>query len=408
MGTAITWGGLFSEKLKIGGRNVQTAIKIFSKFSRIVSSAAVLSSLSMSGATVGKLERSEKVAFRVETVAEGLEHPWAIVRLPDGRFLVTERAGRLRVIEDGRLLAAPVEGVPEVWAQGQGGLLDVRLHPDHAENGWIYLAFSKPFPKGALTTVIRGRLEGNRLVDVETIFDPPAEEASELGQHFGTRIVFDDAGHFFFSIGDRGGPTTPKNPAQQLGSVKGKVHRLEDDGSIPDDNPFVRTAGAKPSIWSYGHRNPQGLAIEPGTGRLLASEHGPRGGDELNLIEAGKNYGWPVVTFGINYNGEVISERTAAPGMIPPVVHWTPSPAVCGMAFYIGNVFPEWEGNLFVAALTLKQLIRLELAGGQVVHQEILLSGSGRIRDVRCFDDGSLYVVFDALGKIVRLVPEEP
>ncbi len=383
-------------------------MKIFCKISSIVSVAAISSLLLASGARADEEVRSEKAAFRVETVAEGLENPWAMVKLPDGRFLVTERPGRLRVIENGRLLAEPVEGVPEVWARGQGGLLDIQLHPDYAENGWIYLAFSKPLPKGALTSVVRGRLKENRLVDVETVFDPPAEDANEKGQHFGTRVVFDDAGHLFFSIGDRGGPATPESPAQQLGNVRGKVHRLNDDGSIPDDNPFVETAGAKPSIWSYGNRNPQGLAIQPGTGRLWESEHGPRGGDELNLIEPGKNYGWPVVTFGINYNGKVISEQTSAPGMTPPVVHWTPSPAVCGMAFYSGKSFPGWEGNLFVTALALKQLIRLELADDkQVAHQEILLKDSGRIRDVRCFDDGFLYVIYDAPGKIVRLVPVE-
>ncbi len=351
-----------------------------------------------------EIVRSEEADFRIETVAEGLNSPWGMVKLPDGRFLVTERPGRLRIIENGVLLPEPVEGIPEVWAVGQGGLLDIRLHPDHTRNGWIYLAFSKPSEKGALTSVIRGRLKGNRFVDVETIFDPPPEEASKAAIHFGCRIVFDDKGHVFFSIGDRGDVTTPANQAQRLDNVKGKIHRLMDDGSIPADNPFVTTDGARPSIWSYGNRNPQGLAVQPGTGLLWESEHGPRGGDELNIIQKGKNYGWPTVTAGINYNGSPITERTSAPGMENPVKQWTPSPAVCGMAFYTGNAFPRWKGNLFVTALAHAKLFRLKLNGSAVEHQEELLANTGRVRDVRCFDDGHLYVIYDQ-GKIVRLVP---
>lgn len=348
--------------------------------------------------------RSEEADFRVETVAEGLDSPWGMVKLPDGRFLVTERSGQVRVIENGKLLPDPIEGIPSVRAVGQGGLLDIRLHPDHARNGWIYLAFSKPLEKGSLTSVVRGRLKGNRFEDVETIFDPPPEEASQGAVHFGCRIVFDGKGHVFFSIGDRGDVTTPANQAQRLDNVKGKVHRLRDDGSVPEDNPFVTQKGARPSIWSYGNRNAQGLAIQPGTGLLWESEHGPRGGDELNIIRKGKNYGWPVVTHGINYDGTPISGRTSAPGMEDPVKQWTPSPAVCGMAFYTGKAFPQWEGNLFVGALAHAKLFRLQLDGGTVRHQEVLLKGSGRVRDVRCFDDGYLYVIYDQ-GRIVRLVP---
>lgn len=350
---------------------------------------------------------SDKAKFRIETLADGLQSPWGMVKLPDGRFLVTERPGRLRVIENGRLLDAPVEGLPEIRDGGQGGLLDIRLHPDYAKNGWIYLAFSKPFPKGALTSVIRGRLKGNRLTDVETVFDPPEEEASGGGNHFGCRIVFDGKGFMFFSIGDRGDVTTPANQAQRLDNVKGKVHRLRDDGSIPQDNPFVGKSGARPSIWSWGNRNPQGLAIQPGTGLLWETEHGPRGGDELNIIRRGENYGWPVVTHGINYSGKPISERTSAPGMREPVRQWTPSPAVCGMAFYTGNGFPRWQNNLFVSALAHTKIFRLELDGETVKAQEELLGGSGRVRDIRCFDDGYLYVIYDSPGRIVRLVPAD-
>lgn len=385
----------------------------FCKLPAIGRSAAILSSsflvLALAAGRAGQpdsngIVRSEETDFRVETVAEGLDSPWGMVKLPDGRFLVTERSGQVRVIENGKLKPDPIEGIPSVRAIGQGGLLDIRLHPDYARNGWIYLAFSKPLEKGALTSVVRGRLKGNRFEDVETIFDPLPEEGSQGPVHFGCRIVFDDKGHVFFSIGDRGDVTTPANQAQRLDNVKGKVHRLRDDGGVPEDNPFVTQEGARPSIWSYGNRNAQGLAIQPGTGLLWESEHGPRGGDELNIIRKGKNYGWPVVTHGINYDGTPISERTSAPGMEDPVKQWTPSPAVCGMAFYTGKAFPQWEGNLFVGALAHAKLFRLKLDGNTVKHQEELLEGSGRVRDVRCFDDGYLYVIYDQ-GRIVRLVP---
>jgi glucose/arabinose dehydrogenase len=352
-----------------------------------------------------KVVKSQEADFRVETVADGLEAPWGMVKLPDGRFLVTERPGRVRIIENGKLLDAPVEGLPEIRAGGQGGLLDIRLHPDYAKNGWIYLAFSKPFPKGALTSIIRGKLKGNKFTDVETVFDPPADEASSGGNHFGCRIVFDGKGHMFFSIGDRGDVTNPSNQAQRTDNVKGKVHRLNDDGSIPKDNPFAGKSGASPSIWSYGNRNAQGLAIQPGTGLLWETEHGPRGGDELNIIRKGENYGWPVVTYGINYSGSNISEKTSAPGMTDPVLQWTPSPAVAGMEFYTGDAFPKWKGNLFVSALAHTKIFRLTLDGEKVAKQEELLGGSGRVRDVRVFDDGYLYVIYDGPGKIVRLVP---
>lgn len=390
-------------------------MKIVRKPSTIRRSAAISSSFclllaSLLPAAAGqpdpnKVVKSEEADFRVETLVEGLDGPWGLVKLPDGRFLVTEKSGRVRVIENGKLLPAPVEGIPPVAVGGQGGLLDIRLHPDYAKNGWIYLAFSKPLEKGPLTSVVRGRLKGNRFEDMETIFDPPAEEGSHGGVHFGCRIVFDGKGHVFFSIGDRGDSTTPANQAQRLDNVKGKVHRLNDDGSVPADNPFVNKAGARSSIWSYGNRNPQGLAIQPGTGLLWETEHGPRGGDELNIIRKGENYGWPVVTYGINYSGKPISEKTSAPGMQDPVKQWTPSPAVCGMDFYTGKGFPKWNGNLFVGALAHTKLFRLKLDGEKVAHQEELLGGSGRVRDVRCFDDGFLYVIYDQ-GKIVRLVPE--
>lgn len=352
------------------------------------------------------LAASPTHSYRVETIAEGLERPWAIAKLPDGRFLVTERGGQLRIIENGRLLPEPVAGVPEVWARGQGGLLDVALHPDYEKNGWIYLAFSKPIGEGGLTAVVRAKLKDNRLVDSQTIFDPPADEASKKGAHFGCRLVFDGEGHLFFTIGDRGDVTTPENQAQRLDNVKGKTLRIKDDGSIPEDNPFVGKPNARPEIWSYGNRNAQGLVRDPKTGHLWETEHGPRGGDELNLIRKGLNYGWPVVTYGINYRGTPISDQTEAPGMEPPVLQWTPSIAASGLAIYDGDAFPNWRGNLFAGALAHQKIVRIVLDGTKVTDQEILLEGQGRIRDVRCFDDGFITVVFDQPGKIVRLVPE--
>jgi len=349
---------------------------------------------------------SQAHRFRVETVAEGLEHPWAVARLPDGRFLITERGGRLLLLDRPGAKPRGVSGVPPVFARGQGGLLDVALHPDYDTNGWIYLAFAKPIGDGAHTAIVRGKLEGDRLTDLETVFDPPADQATPRPVHFGCRLAFDGRGHLFFSIGDRGGPATPENPAQDLSLVAGKIHRIHDDGRIPADNPFVDTPGAMPSIWAYGSRNAQGLVYDKATGRLWETEHGPRGGDELNLIRRGANYGWPLVTHGINYNGTAITKKTSAPGMEDPIVDWTPVIAASGLALYQGDKFPRWRGNLFAGGLAGQRLVRLIMAGPAVTAQEVLLKDTGRIRDVRSFGDGFLYVVYDQPGKVVRLVPE--
>jgi glucose/arabinose dehydrogenase len=351
---------------------------------------------------------SEKHSFRVETVVEKLDHPWGVVQLPDGRFLATERRGTLRIIEDGKLQPGSVSGVPPVFARGQGGLMDIELHPDFKKNGWIYLAFSKVIDeKKSLTSIIRARLKENALADIETIFDPPAEEATNGHIHFGCRMTFDDKNHLFFSIGDRGDVTTPANNAQRTDNVKGKIHRIHDDGRIPEDNPFVKTPGARPSIWSYGNRNAQGLRIDPATGLLWETEHGPRGGDECNLIKKGANYGWPIVTYGINYSGTSITEKREMEGMVSPVINWTPSIAASGLDVYHGDKFPKWKGNLFAGALAHQKIVRIELDGEKAAHQEILLEKTGRIRDIRCFSDGYIYVVYDDPGKIVRLVPAE-
>jgi len=345
--------------------------------------------------------------FKVETIADGLEHPWAVARLPDGKFLVTERPGRLLLIDGPGAAPRRIDGVPAVVARGQGGLLDVAVHPDYDTNGWIYLAFAKPFAGGAHTSIVRGRLDGDRLTNVETVYDPPADQAGDGGLHFGCRLAFDRRGHLFFSIGDRGGPTKPGNAAQDLGQAAGKIHRVQDDGRIPADNPFVDRPGALPSIWAYGSRNAQGLVYDSAAGRLWETEHGPRGGDELNIIRKGANYGWPLAGHGINYSGTTITENKSLPGMEDPVVQWTPVIAASGLALYQGDKFPRWRGNLFAGGLAGQRLVRLDLNGPAVASQEVLLKGTGRIRDVRSFDDGFLYVVYDEPGKVVRLVPVE-
>jgi len=362
--------------------------------------------LVLASATAGTAVSSEAHRYKVETVAEGLEQPWAVARLPDGRFLVTERPGNLLLLDGPGAAPRRIEGVPDVVARGQGGLLDVVTHPDFETNGWIYLAFSKPFGDGAHTSIVRGRLDGDRLTDLETVYDPPANQATPGPNHFGCRLAFDGRGHLFFSIGDRGGPTKPENPAQDLGQAAGKIHRVHDDGRIPADNPFVGRSGALPTIWAYGSRNAQGLAYDSSSGRLWETEHGPRGGDELNLIRKGANYGWPLATHGINYSGTTITEHQSRPGMEDPVVQWTPVIAASGLALYQGDKFPRWRGNLFAGGLAGQRIVRLAMNGSAVASQEVLLKGTGRIRDVRSFDDGFLYVVYDQPGKVVRLVPE--
>lgn len=340
-------------------------------------------------------------AYRVTTVAEGLEHPWGMAFLPGGDILVTERPGRLRVIRGGALAPEPIAGVPEVWAQGQGGLMDVALHPDFARNRLVYLSYSKPGPRGATTAVIRGRLEGGRLAGVEEILE--AEAWSEARVHFGSRLVFGPEGHLFVSIGDRG----RMENAQELGTHAGKILRLHDDGRVPADNPFVGRAGALPEIYAYGIRSPQGMAVHPETGELWETEHGPRGGDELNRILPGANYGWPVVTYGVAYSGEKISEITTREGMEDPVHYWVPSIATSGLAIYDGERFPHWRGDFFVGGLAGMHLARLEVSGDTAVERQRLLEDrKQRIRDVRVGPDGHLYVLVDAgEAPVLRLEP---
>lgn len=353
----------------------------------------------------GEVVASAEHKFRFKTVADKLENPWSIAFLPDGRMLVTELPGRLRIVEKGNLLTNAVSGTPKVLAKGQGGLMDVAVHPGYATNGWVYLSYADgkkvDGKEVGMTAVVRGRIKENNWVDEQTVFRAAQDSYLATQFHYGCRLVFDDRGHLFFSIGERG----IKEHAQDLTRPNGKIHRIMDDGKIPADNPFVGQSNAVPSIWSFGNRNAQGLARHPKTGDLWETEHGPRGGDELNLIQRGRNYGWPIITFGMDYNGTPISALTAKPGMEQPVIHWTPSIAVCGMDFYFGDEFPGWNGNLFVTALAQQELRRIVLDGQRVTKQEVLFKNIGRVRDVCAGPDGLIYVALNGPNKIIRLEP---
>ncbi|MDP1525253.1 MAG: PQQ-dependent sugar dehydrogenase [Rhodocyclaceae bacterium] len=346
---------------------------------------------------------SEQHRFKLRVVAGPLEHPWSIAFLPDGRKLVTERPGRLRLINaDGRLDPQPITGLPPIAAVGQGGLLDVVLHPDYPRNGWIYLSYAGKNDDGQGTDVLRARLQGKQLTDVQVIFRMLPKTGT--GHHFGSRLVFDREGFLYITLGDRG----DKERAQRLDDHAGSVIRLHDDGRVPIDNPFRSNPGAKPEKWTLGNRNMQGAALHPVTGELWTHEHGPQGGDEINIMRAGRNYGWPVITYGRNYViGTRIGEGTEKPGMVQPIHHWTPSIAPSGMSFYTGRQFPRWQGNLFVGALKDQMLVRLELDGERIKRQEILLKNAvGRIRDVRTGPDGYLYLLTDSPdGQLLRVEP---
>lgn len=352
------------------------------------------------------VHESERHAYRIETVVDqGLQIPWSFVFLPDSSILLTERAGRLRLIEEGKLVERPIENVPPVVEKGEGGLMSVALHPKYADNGWIYLAFSDPgFGERAMTKIIRARLRDHRLVDLEPVFSIPFYLYPEGHVLFGCRMVFD--GNFlFFGVGERG----QTGDAQKLDRPNGKIHRVRDDGTAPTNNPYVDQPGALPTIWALGVRNPQGLALDPRNSALWETEHGPRGGDELNLVQPGKNYGWPVITFGMNYDGTAVSEKTEAPGLEQPVRNWTPSIAASQLHFYTGDKFPRWKHNLFVGSLAQQRLIRFEVEHNQVVHEEEIFRNLGRIRDIVTGPDGCLYIALEqiggASGRIVRLVP---
>lgn len=349
---------------------------------------------------VGEVIQTEEMSVRLDQVVSGLGIIWGMAFLPDGSVLLTERHGDLRIVRNGVVQEEPIRGLPEIYAQGQGGLLEVTLHPQFEENGWIYLGYSAQTPEGlGYVEIMRARLNGNELVDQEVLF----QEAQPLNtrHHFGNRIVFDNDGYMFFSIGDRG----RRHQAQSLDNHAGKIFRLHDDGRIPSDNPFVGQEGAKPEIFTYGNRNPQGMILHPGTGEIWSHEHGPRGGDELNIMRAGLNYGWPEITFGINYDGTIISNDTARAGMEQPIHQWTPSIAPSGMVYVTSERYPAWQGNLLIGTLAPQYLHRAVLDGERVTHEEEMFRAIGRVRDVRQAPDGFIYFSTDN-GNVFRIIPE--
>ncbi len=365
--------------------------------------AALAAGLIVSAAPSRAAEGAAPAEVRLVTVASGLEHPWGLAFLPDGRFLVTERPGSLRIVgQDGRV-GPPLSGVPKVDAVNQGGLLDVALDPGFAKNRLVYLSYTEARESGNGTTVARGVLGETGLTNVKVIFRQ--QPAMTGGHHFGSRLVFARDGTLFITLGDRG---SGRDRAQTLDNHLGKIVRINADGSVPADNPFVGRKGALPEIWSYGHRNVQGAALHPASGELWANEHGPKGGDELNRVLPGRNYGWPVVTYGREYSGLEISESGTAPGIESPVHHWVPSIATSGLMFYTGDKFPGWRGDAFVGGLKSQQLVRLRLDSNRVTQEERLLRGDvrDRVRDVRQGPDGYIYVLTDEMdGRLLRLEP---
>ncbi len=347
-------------------------------------------------------------AFDVEVVARGLEIPWAVDFIDENTILITERPGRVRIVRDGELVDQPIAGTPEVLHEGQGGLLDVTVDPEYASNGWIYLSYSHALPAeadeeepAAMTRIVRGRIQDDAWTDQEVVFEAPHDTYLTTRHHYGSRIVFDPDGYLFFSIGDRG----VMEDAQDLSLPNGKIHRIHPDGSIPSDNPFVDREGALPSIYSYGHRNPQGVAVHPETGAVWAVEHGPRGGDELNRVERERNYGWPVISYGINYDGTVLTEERVGEGMEQPIRYWRPSIAVSGLAFYSGAQLPYWRNKMLVGALRDQEVRLAQIEPGHVVHEEVILKDAGRVREAQPGPDGSIYVVLNEPDMVVRLVP---
>ncbi len=377
------------------------SLMLFGGITLVISTILLLSSKKI---TKGE---TAKIALTTETVVSGLTMPWATAFLPNGDMLVTERVGKLRLVKNGQLDPIEITGLPKILYRGQGGLLDVVLHPDYAKNGWIYISYSSPKAEGeegadngSNTALLRAKLKDHALTDVQVIFKALPNVRST--PHFGGRIVFDKKGYVFLSLGERG----EKDNAQQLSKDQGKVVRLHEDGKIPTDNPFVNTPGAKPEIWSYGHRNPQGMVMNPVTGVIWEHEHGPQGGDELNIVEKGKNYGWPLVTFGIDYDNSIISKDTARVGLEQPVIYWKPSIAPCGMDFITSDKYKGWKGDLLVGSLKFNYIQHLVVRGNKVLSKEIILEKIGRVRDIRQAPDGFIYVVLEDSGKIVRVLPK--
>lgn len=349
----------------------------------------------------GRVVDSEQQLFHVDTLLSNLEHPWGMTWLNDQLLLITERRGRILVFHNDQITTMTLEGLPEVYLHGQGGLLDIQRHPDFANNGWIYVSYVKPAANGGQTALARFRLADERINELEELY--LATPASSSDVHFGGRIIFDKNHYLYFGLGDRGTAAD----AQDLSNDIGKIHRLHDDGRIPVDNPFVDDPHARHSIWSYGHHNVQGMAYDSTNSFIYAVEHGPRGGDELNIIEKGRNYGWPAITYGINHDGTIISDETTKLGMEQPIHYWIPSIAPCGLLLYTGDKYPGWKNNLFVAALAGRQVTRIEVWGERYRHEEKLLTDIGRVRQVAQGPNGYIYIITEDPGQLLKLIPEK-
>jgi glucose/arabinose dehydrogenase len=360
--------------------------------------AAAFIVASQQGSAREELIDTEQGPIKVETVAQGLDQLWGLAFLPDGRMLVTEKPGRLRIVSMDGTISEPIKGVPKVIANGQGGLLDVALDPDFANNGLVYLSYSEPGKGGAGTSVARGKLDDGSLHNVEVIFRQKPKVSG--GNHFGSRLVFSPDGKLFITLGER----FKFDPAQDLSNDLGKIVRINPDGSIPEDNPFVGQEGKLPEIWSYGHRNVQGAAIHPETGKLWETEFGPLGGDELNIPEAGKNYGWPVVSWGSNYDRSPIPDPPEHPEFTDAIYHWNPVISPSGIAFYTADLIPGWKRDLLISGLSSEAIVRLDLDGEKVVGEERIPMGT-RIRDVAQGPDGAVYALTDENGEILKLTP---
>lgn len=347
-----------------------------------------------------QVSKAKNMPFSAELLIDELQVPWGLEVLPDGSILVTEKSGEIIHFKDGK--KTQIANVPEVYKRGQGGLLDIKLHPDYASNGWLYISYASAEGegKGGHTALMRAQIKDNSLINKELLYK--ASPNTTKGQHFGSRIAFDNDGYLYLSIGERG--ARDENP-QDITRDGGKIYRFFDDGRIPKDNPFIGTKDAKEAIYSYGHRNPQGLLKHPDTGEIWDHEHGPRGGDEINIVKPGKNYGWPVVTYGINYSGTPITDKTEMPGMEEPIHYWLPSIAPSGMAFMTSNKYGDWKGSLLVGSLKYQYLERLVLEGTKVVDRQKLMDGIGRVRDVKEGPDGLIYVSVEGKG-VYRLVPK--
>ena len=346
-------------------------------------------------------ETDTQLNVTFELISDEFDNPWGMAFLPNGNILVTEKSGTIKRVSEDEVVDNDISGGPEVRVMGQGGLLDIELHPQFESNSWVYFTYASDdgSGSGAMTALSRAQWNGSSFDNHQVLYK--GSPNTSRGQHFGSRIAFDDQGYVYFSIGDRG--SREVNP-QDLTRDGGKIYRLHDDGRIPTNNPFVNVAGAKTAVYSYGHRNPQGLATRPSNGQIWSHEHGPQGGDEVNLIEAGKNYGWPEITYGVNYGGSPITNETARAGMEQPIIHWTPSIAPCGMAFVENSRYNGWDGNFIVGSLKFNYLVRCVLEGDRVVEQQIIANGIGRVRNVEMGNDGYLYVGIEGKG-LYRLLP---